>query len=58
MKLCLLVVKKLKEGLIKFIVQNKCSSTTYYSEHLEENTFFNEVDKQLKKNRKILKKTQ
>ena len=56
MKLCPTCGKEVKGRSDKIYCSKKCASTTYYSEHLEENTFFNEVDKQLKTNRKILKK--
>ncbi len=56
MKICPTCEEEVRGRSDKIYCSKKCASIAYYEEYLEKNTFFNEVDKQLKINRKILKK--
>lgn len=56
MKICPTCGEEVKGRSDKVYCSKKCASTSYYNEHLEENIVFKRVDKQLKTNRRILKK--
>jgi hypothetical protein len=56
MKTCPICEEEVKGRSDKIYCSKKCASTAYYDVRLENDSFFIEVDKQLKINRKILKK--